>query len=160
MVRLAVAGNPAFAVTDIEGRRQGKSYSVDTLELLRSEHPEEEFFFIVGMDSFRELPAWREYSRLFELTHLVVVGRPGFTPGSPPHELLPIAIRSQFCYDEAPRKLRHKSGNMLIFLGETMLDIASREIRRRLAQGRSIRYLVPDPVVAYIHTHNLYITGR
>jgi nicotinate-nucleotide adenylyltransferase len=160
MARLAVAGNPAFAVTEIEGRRQGKSYSVDTLKLLRSAHPEEEFFFIVGMDSFREIHTWREYPRLFELAHLVVVGRPGFTPESPPHELLPIAVRSQFCYDEAPWRLRHQSGNMLIFLEESMLDIASREIRRLLVQGRSIRYLVPDAVAEYIHTHNLYVAGR
>ncbi|NLC70401.1 MAG: nicotinate-nucleotide adenylyltransferase [Desulfuromonadaceae bacterium] len=160
MTRLAVMDNPAFTVTDMEGRRSGKSYSVDTLTLLREDNPEGEFFFIIGMDSYREIHTWKDYPRLFELAHFVVVGRPGYGPESSPHEFLPTAIQPQFCYDEAPRMLRHRSGNTLIFLKESMLDIASRQIRRLLARNRSIRYLVPDQVTEYIHTHGLYAPGR
>ena len=160
MTRLAVEGNPAFSVSDLEGRRDGKSYSVDTLAQLRGDYPQGEFFFILGMDSFLELETWKEYPRLFELAHLVVAGRPGFHCRTDSPELLPIAVRSQFCYDETPRKLRHLSGNTLVFLQETMLDIASTQIRDLLSRQRSIRYLVPDAVTAYIRTHGLYATRR
>ena len=160
MTRLAVAGNPAFAVTDLEGQRSGASYSVDTLALLRAADPQKEYFFIVGMDSYLELHTWKDYPLLFELAHFIVAGRPGYASESSFHELLPIAVRPQFCYDGTPRRLRHKSGNKLIFLEETMLDIASRKIRQLLSQKRSIRYLVPDPVVAYIHNHRLYPSGH
>ncbi|MBN1142359.1 MAG: nicotinate-nucleotide adenylyltransferase [Deltaproteobacteria bacterium] len=160
MTRLAVEGNPAFSVSDLEGRRNGKSYSVDTLAQLRGDYPQGEFFFILGMDSFLELETWKEYPRLFELAHLVVVGRPGFHCRTDSPERLPIAVRSQFCYDGTPRKLRHLSGNTLVFLQETMLDIASTRIRDLLSRQRSIRYLVPDAVTAYIRTHGLYATRR
>jgi len=160
MTRLAVEGNPEFSVTDMEGRRSGKSYSIDTLTLLRREDPGKDLYFIVGMDSFLEIHTWRDFPRLFELAHLVVVGRPGYMPETAPQELLPIAVRDHFCYDETPRALRHISGNMLIFLQESMLDIASTQIRGMLAANRSIRYLVPDSVAEYIHFHRLYTAGR
>ncbi len=155
MVKAAIADNPAFAVTDLENRRPGKSYSVHTLEILRQEHPGEEFYFILGLDSFRDLPTWREYSRLFELAHLVVAARPGYDVGEW-LKLLPVAIREEFCYDSGIGKLLHRSGNSLIFLEETHLDISSSRIRRLLAEGRSVRYLVPPMVETYLTSHGLY----
>ncbi len=83
MVRAAIADNPAFAVSDLEAQRTGKSYSVQTLELLRAEAPAAAFFFIIGMDSFRDLPLWKDYRRLFALTNLVVIGRPGLETADP-----------------------------------------------------------------------------
>lgn len=155
MVKAAVADHPAFAASDLEAHRPGKSYSVHTLEILHRERPDDEFFFLIGMDSFRDLPSWREYRRLFELTHIVVAARPGVA-AEDPRELLPVAIRGEFCYDFDSRTLRHRSGNEVIFLQETYLGVSSTEIRNTLAAGHSVRYLVPPAVEAYIASRGLY----
>jgi nicotinate-nucleotide adenylyltransferase len=155
MVQAAIADHPAFVVSDLEARRSGKSYSVHTLEILRREYPGDEFYFIIGMDSFRDLHLWMEYHRLFELTHLVVAARPGVVMEEP-LELLPVAIRGEFCYEKVLKKLLHRSGTAVIFLEETLLDISSTGIRRLLGEGRSIRYLVPPAVEDYIQAHALY----
>ena len=156
MVEEAIAENPAFAASDLENRRSGKSYSVHTLEILREENPEAEYFFLMGMDSFREISSWREYRRLFSLCHLVVTARPG-SESAPPPELLPVAVRDEFCYDDASQKLVHRSGFTVIFLKETYLDISSTRIRELREAGRSVRYLVPAVVDHYIQQHALYL---
>ncbi len=155
MVEAATADHPAFGVSDLEGRRPGKNYSVHTLEELHREHPGEAFSFIIGMDSFRDIATWHDYRRLFTLANIVVAARPG-VPRGKPQELLPVAIRDQFCYDVAAQALRHQSGTSLIFLEETYLDISSTRIRELLATGRSIRYLVPPAVGDFINLHGLY----
>ena len=154
MVRAAIADNPGFFVSDLESRRAGKSYSVETLELLRREEPDDDFFFIIGMDSFRDLHLWKDFHRLFRLTNLVVADRPGVEMVDP-LQLLPVAMRGEFCYD-SPLKLRHHCGTTVIFLRERRLDISSTGIRRLVGEGRSIRYLVPPAVADYIDRHGLY----
>ncbi len=157
MVSGAIEDNPFFVASDLEARRTGKSYSVHTLEILRDESPEDAFFFIIGMDSFRDLATWREYRRLFELTHLAVAARPGVKMENP-LEFLPIALQGEFCYvcDTSLKKLRHSSGSEVVFLEETLLDISSTRIRRMVAEEHSVRYLVPDVVETYIREHGLY----
>ena len=155
MVQAAIADHPHFRVTDLEARRSGKSFSVDTLELLRQADPAGERFFIVGLDSFRDIATWKEYARIFTLAHLVVTARPGVDLPDP-LAALPVAVRGEFCYDNQLKKLRHCSGNSVIFLEETRLDISSTLIRRKVAAGESIRYLVPTAVAAYIAAHDLY----
>jgi nicotinate-nucleotide adenylyltransferase len=155
MVEAAIADNPHFETSDLEARRQGKSYSVHTLELLRDQSAEGELYFIIGMDSFRDITSWREYERLFELANIVVASRPGVSDEDPLN-LLPVAIREKFWYDCASRRLRHRCGTSVIFLEETLLDISSTRIRRLIVEGRSVRYLVPDAVIDHIHRHGLY----
>jgi nicotinate-nucleotide adenylyltransferase len=155
MVQAAIADHPNFRVTDLEARRSGKSFSVDTLELLRANDPGGERFFIIGLDSFRDIATWKEYARIFTLAHLVVTARPGVELPDP-LAALPVAVRGDFCYDDQLKKLRHRSGNAVIFLEETRLDISSTLIRRKVATGSSIRYLVPPAVAAYIADHDLY----
>jgi nicotinate-nucleotide adenylyltransferase len=155
MVEAAIADNPAFAASDLESHRTGKSYSVHTLEILRRDQPDQELFFIIGMDSFRDIGSWREYRRLFPLAHIVVAARPGIYSDDP-QALLPVAIRGDFCYDVQSKTLLHRSGNRVIFLEETLLDISSTRIRRLAADDRSIRYLVTPAVEEYISTHSLY----
>jgi nicotinate-nucleotide adenylyltransferase len=157
MVQAAIADNPGFRVSDLEGRRQGKSFSVDTLAILRHADPTGERYFIVGLDSFRDIASWKEYVRLFELAHLVVTARPGVELPDP-LAALPVAVRNDFCYDDQLKKLRHRSGNAVIFLEETRLDISSTLIRRKVANGASIRYLVPPAVADYIDRYGLYRT--
>src|SRR5262249_32930148 len=77
MVGIAIAGHSAFAVSDIEATRPGPHYSVETLETLRQDHPDEELFFLIGADSLEDLPSWREPERIARLATIVVVNRPG-----------------------------------------------------------------------------------
>ena len=155
MVELAIADHPDFAVSDLEGRRRGKNFSVDTLEILQRERPGDELFFIIGMDSFRDLATWHDYRRIFTLANIVVAPRPGVAE-TPPGERLPVAMRDQFCYDDQSKIWRHAGGTTLIFLEETYLDISSTRIRQLVAAGRSIRYLVPPAVAEYIRRRGLY----
>ena len=155
MVDAAIANEPLFFSTDLEARRKGKSYSVETLEQLKQEDPEGQLYFIIGLDSYRDIASWKEYHRLFELAHLVVVTRPGVQIDAP-LKALPVAMHNNFCYDAGSNKMRHKSGNYLIFLEETKLDISSTNIRSRTAAGLSVRNLVPAAVADYISRHALY----
>jgi len=155
MVRAAIADHDKFSVSDIEQQQPGKNYSVQTLQLLRQEFPHAEFYFIIGLDSFRDLPNWKDYQKLFELTHLVVVTRPGINDGNP-FELLPVAVQNQFCYSCSPEKWQHQKGKTLLFLNDTPLGISSTGIRELVAAGRSIRYLVPPAVASLIARYDLY----
>ena len=157
MTELATKDNPTFAASDLENRRTGKSYSVDSLAILQRENPGAQFYFIIGMDSFLEIHTWKDYRRLFTLSHFVVIPRPGFTLSAPPEELLPVAVRREFCYDENLGKFVHNSGNLLIFLKETFLDISSTRIRQMVKEKRSIKYLVTPAVEDFIRRHGLYL---
>lgn len=153
LVRLASASNPALEVCDLEVRRAGPSYSVDTLTELRAQLPSAELWFIVGADTLRDLEAWREPERLFSLAHFAVATRPGH-PGSA-RDLLPASLARAF--RDGPRGLVHASGNELRQVPFTPLAISASDIRRRIACGASIRYLVPDEVTEYIRKHHLYL---
>ena len=159
MVGLAVADNPRFAVSDLEGRRGGKSYSIDTLRTLREQHADDELFFIVGSDSYRDFSSWREYTSIFDICNIVVVERPGaviadLTAG------LPVAFSQEFCYYGAERRLAHRSGYSVYYLEGVPFDISSSAIRELVRQGRSIRYLVTEAVAHYIKEQRLYADAR
>jgi len=155
MVEAALRGHLSFQASDLETRRDGKSFSVDTLEILRQEDPQGERFFIIGLDSYRDIASWKDFERIFSLCHLVVTTRPGILLTSP-LEPLPVAIHEDFCYDEDAKKILHKSGHYVFFLSETRLDISSTQVRQRLYEGQSIRHLVPASVADYIDRHHLY----
>ncbi len=156
MVRMAIAGNPRFRASSLELRRRGWSYSVDTLRALRQRlGPRADLYFILGQDAFREIDTWHEYEQLFWLAHFVVTSRP-------PHgakaekSLLPVAVRSRFCYLPGRRGFVNDRGYRIHFYDVTALDISSSDIRARAARGASIRYLVPPGVRDYIARHRLY----
>jgi len=156
MVKRATTPYPQFEVSDIEGQRDGNSYSVDTLNMLHQHYPDDQFYFLVGMDSLNSIHTWHKYPQLFELCHLVVARRPGVTmPAS--NSALPVAIRQQFCYDSELNSFCHSSGHRLIFLEQTFLDISSTQIRACVANKQSIDELVPATVAEYITSHNLYV---
>lgn len=154
MVEAALCAYPAFKSCDIEGRRGGTSYSVETLEQLREEFPENEFHFIMGFDSFQEISLWKDYPRLFDLAHIVVTARPGFSGDF--RDLLPVAIADSFCYDSDSEKLLHASGFSLIMVAHTCRDISSTEVRKRLGSGRDVTALVPPAVAEYAEHYRLY----
>jgi len=155
MVQRAISGNPAFGISDIEARRSGKSYTVDTLTALRAERPADELFFIIGSDSFLELGLWHQYEEIFSLASLIVVERPGKEIKAPLHQL-PEAVRCQF-NQETDNLLRHSSGKSISFVTGTHLDISSSRLRQYIATRRSIRYLVPPEVETYIAQKGLYL---
>jgi nicotinate-nucleotide adenylyltransferase len=155
MVQRAIAGAPCFEMSDIEGRRGGTSYSIDTLRALRSTHPDDEFFFIIGSDSFLEFGTWHEYAAIFSLCNIVVVERPGGVVAAL-DKVLPTTVAGQFQYFGAERRLAHYSGYSVYYLEGVPLAISSSAIREMARLGRSIRYLVPDAVVHYIKEQRLY----
>ncbi len=159
MTRIAITDNPLFQASDLEAQRTGASFSVDTLQQLKSQNPEDEYFFIIGLDSFRDITTWKDYRQLFGLANIVVAKRPG--PGDDkPLSLLPVAIKDDFCYDERSLKLRHKSGYEIIFVNETNLNISSTEIRHFIATGQPVEEYVPEPVIDYINKNGLYRTNE
>lgn len=140
-MKLAVRDNSHFAVSDIELQRGGTSYTVDTMEILKDRYPGDEFYFIMGMDSFLELSGWKGVERLVELSQLVVVSRPGYELPQEQKQLLtlPPAVWQRTHFLEMPG-----------------LDIAATEIRERVKKGRSVRYLLTPEVETYIHENGIY----
>lgn len=156
MLEEAVGSTPGFAVSRIEADREGPSYLVDTLEQYRKIHGHAAVYFVLGMDSFREIRTWHRYPELFALADFIVTTRPGYTrPGLA--EALPADVAGAFRPVRSGATLfEHESGKKIYFQEITLLDISATRIRQWLRQGRSVRYLVPDPVLAYIEKHRLY----
>ncbi len=158
MVRIAVAGNPRFAIDDRECRQPTPSYTVDTLRALRVElGAERAFFLLMGADAFMALTTWKDWQRLFELTHIVVAHRPGIDFDMVEQSLPPALqaeYRSRVTRDVA--SLREKSAGHIVPILTTALEISATAIRKLIASGRSPRYLLPDAVIDYIRQHQLY----
>jgi nicotinate-nucleotide adenylyltransferase len=153
MARLAAATDPTLEVSDLELRRSGPSYTVDTLAELAAARPGVELWFVIGSDAFAELDTWHEPERLFELANFAVVERPGVRVRGLA-ELLP--ARFVPFLRGTPRGLAHASGHEVRVVSVPGLDISATDIRRRIVGGASIRYLVPEPVREYIEKHGLY----
>jgi nicotinate-nucleotide adenylyltransferase len=142
MLALAVAGQPAFRVEELEKDRPGPSYTVDTLAELRRRRPADELFLVIGSDTLLDLPTWREPRRVLELAALLVVGR----PGSPRADAA--ALGERLAPPGAPVRLETVEA--------PLIGVASRDLRRRAAEGRSLRYLTPRAVECYVHDKRLY----
>ena len=166
MVSLATVFTPYFTVSPIELQREGKSYSVETVrEFRKAAGPDARLYFVVGVDALLEMSAWREAEELLRLTRVVVTARPGWrldevegllTPeqrrllGEPTFRYLKVGEidAAQVEKSPAPREV--------LLVEVVSLDIASREIRQLVEEGRSVRHLVPDTVAAYMVKNRLY----
>lgn len=156
MAELAACESPLFQATDIEGRREGLSYSIETLRQFHHLFPNDlQVFFILGMDALLEIKTWREYQSLFDYAHFVVIQRPGFhaTKLEPFLHSLDLVFRKQG--ENGPFLM--PSGYSVIYKKATLMDISSTEIREKVASGRSIRFLVPEAVRSYIMDKGLYL---
>ena len=140
LCRLAVAGDDRFEVCDLEVRRGGSSFTVDTLRELHAQTPEDDLTFIVGGDTALGLPSWREPEAVLGLATLAVAERSGAGRGD-------VIERLQASFPDAAPP---------VFFDMPRLDISSSHIRRHVAEGRCIRYLVPDPVAERIARGRLY----
>ncbi len=143
MLRLATAGNPAFHVSEMEARRGGTSFTVDTLEELHAAKPERELVFLVGADMLHDLPHWRRADRICQLATMAAVRRPG--AAEPNFDcLLPIA---------GSERVAHFARHRVDMPG---VEFSSSDIRSRVAAAGSIRYRTPAAVEQFIAMHRLY----
>lgn len=156
MIRLAISGDKYFEVSDIEIKRGGVSYTIDTVkELIKTGGKGTEVNLIVGADAFNDISSWCDFEALFTLASFIIVGRPGF-PAKKPGEALPVELAGRFWYDVATGAYMNYHGNSLIYISAVPLDISSSDVRRRVKEGSSIRYLVPDDVERYVSKMHLY----
>ena len=131
MLKASIKNNPGFEISDYEIKKGGKSYSIDTVRHFRSMlGREEKLFFIVGGDSAVHLHTWKRIDEILKIVSFIVVNRPG--------------------HDDCTPEIPHRSVTM------PGIDIASSYIRRRILQGKSIKYLVPEEVFRYIKQHKIY----
>jgi nicotinate-nucleotide adenylyltransferase len=157
MSRLAVGDHPVMSVSDLEGRRPGRSYSIETLQQIRREvGPAWELYFILGLDAVLEIASWKDYKDLFTLCHFVVLDRPGYNRRRL-KEVLLREVHPLFRPLKAERGFLHPAGHKVILQETTLMDISGTAIREMVRHGRSIRYLLPEAVRKYIITHKLYL---
>lgn len=155
MVKCAVKGNPHFTVSDLELKRKGKSYSVDTIHHFRKIYkPENQLFFIIGEDAFQEITLWKDYKTIFSLCDWIVMHRSGLAKKDI-NEIISGELKGCFLESEGDILL-HPSNHRVYFTDITHLDISSSLIRERIKKGESIRYLLPEEVERYIKAHQLY----
>lgn len=152
MVELAVAGEPRLTVDGRELLRAKPSFTYDTLESLRGELAvDDQVFLLLGWDAFCGLPTWHRWQELLQHCHILVLQRPD--AGSEAPEALRDLLAARSVSD--PQGLVGPSGQ-IAFVWQTPLAVSATQIRHLLAEGRSVRFLVPDAVLAYIQTHGLY----
>lgn len=159
MVRLAIKGNAHFTVSDMEIRRGGRSYTIDTIEALRQSHPGVELYFLTGLDSFLEIRTWKDWDRLMTLCSFVVLSRDGYRfcdvaqlgfPDIPERELSALDDREK-------DQVVIAAGNSRVYFERVpFYDISSTDIRARVRGARSIKYHLPDAVEHYIIENKLY----
>lgn len=145
MLRRAIADNERFELCDIELKRPGKSYTIDTLRELRKLYgAETKLYFIIGSDSIHELPQWKDIEEIIELAEIAPIMRPGHRQGDEMHRLAGLIGA------EAARRIS------LRFLRIPLVNVSSTDLRQRIAAGKSIRYLTPDAAREYIEKNGLY----
>lgn len=141
MTGLAIENNPHFALSTIEIDRDGNSYSYETLETLRKQNPNTEYFFLVGSDTLFALETWKHPEILLPSCTILVAVRDGV-----PMEKM----------QEHAKYLEEKFGGSIKLLTTPNIEISATDIRNRLAQNRNVKYFVPDSVLEFIHKYDLY----
>ncbi|MEG0967339.1 MAG: nicotinate-nucleotide adenylyltransferase [Pseudomonas sp.] len=152
MVRCAVEGVPTLSVDARELARDTPSYTIETLELMRAElAASDQLFLLLGWDAFCGLPSWHRWEELLQHCHILVLQRPDADVEPPDALRNLLAARSV----SDPQALIGPAGH-IAFVWQTPLAVSATQIRQLLASGKSVRFLVPDAVLAYIDAHNLY----
>jgi nicotinate-nucleotide adenylyltransferase len=157
MAALAVIDEPGWTVSDVELRRDGPSYSYDTLTSIAAEGwTPSQIFFLLGADAFAEIATWSRYPAVLDLAHFVVVARPGTRLDDVAARVPAVAARVV-----TPASLDAGPGTGVVMLAGATPDVSSTDIRARAARGETLRGLVSAPVERYIRRHGLYgATGR
>lgn len=157
MVELALAGHPRFEIDPAEATSGEASYTVPTLERLRRTLGSRPLVLLLGADAYAGLPGWHRWQEIFSLAHVAIAHRPGFAlePSALPAALREIH-RARAVADDHPAALSAVPAGCVIGFPTTPLDVSATRIRELLAAGRSVRYLLPQAVIDYIHHHHLY----
>ena len=165
MVRLAIASDPSFAISDVEIRRPGKSYSIDTIRLLQQEYgAQTQLFFLIGLDAFLDFPSWHDPLTLLELCQFVVLSRPGLSfrslstvPLLPP---IPYPSLADLDAGRISRIETPLGRQRLTCLKLPPCPVSASDIRSRIRQGFTVANLLPPLVESYILQHHLYQEDR
>lgn len=139
MLERALAGNERFAISRADIDRPGPHYSLDMVQIIQTEYPQAELYFVMGGDSLRDLPQWHRPEEFVKRCWLAVMRRPGTEIDPAIHEAIIPGLAQRVIMIDAP-----------------LIDISSTDITQRRIQGKSIRYFVPDLVLDYIEAHQLY----
>ena len=161
MVRLAILDNPFFEISDIETRRRGKSYTVRTIEELKEAYPGREFYLVLGIDAFLDLPNWWDPDRLAALSNFVIISRPGFrfadlrlSPYLKKTDHRVLMELDDAKKDSYPIVL--KSGKEGTLMRTTPLGISATDVRNYIKEGESVKYLLPAEVQSFIIRNKLF----
>lgn|SRR3989338_908081 len=130
MVKLAIKGNRFFSVSDLEIKRDGRSYTIDTIKQFKEIYLEDELYFIIGSDLLKYLNEWKDLAQIIKMVKFIVATRPGYRLEEIPAYISTVAIRA--------------------------VDVSGYEIRKAIKDNNSFRYLVSDPVFSYINKKGLY----
>lgn len=130
MVEVAISGNPYFSVSDLEIKRDGRSYTIDTIKELKIRYPKDDLYFIIGSDLLKYLQEWKDLTEIIKIVKFIAATRPGYPLEKIPSHISTLPIRA--------------------------VDISGFEIRKAIREGKSFRYLVPEEVFDYINKHGLY----
>jgi nicotinate-nucleotide adenylyltransferase len=131
MVKLAIAGNKYFSVSDVEIKRDGHSYTIDTIKEFKRRFPKDELYFIIGSDLLKYLADWKDLNEIIQMVRFIVATRPGYSLNEIPSYISTMPIRA--------------------------VDVSGFQIRRCIKDKKSFRYLVPDGVYRYIIKKKLYL---
>ena len=162
MMRLAVGSRASFEISDIELRRTGPSYTVDTLSHFKQTAPDRDYYLIVGLDAFLEIDTWKAYLEIFKQVPVIIMARPG---GLPEPALSSWQAVADFIRQNISGGYRITDGGAfdadggyepIHFIDVSLLDISGTGIRDSIRRGKSIRYLVPKEVEDYIRQRGLY----
>ena len=155
MVGKAIAGQAGFVADDRELRREGPSYSVDTLSAIREEHPDQPIALIIGMDAFLGLPKWHRWRELLGLAHIVIAHRPGWRAP----DMGPLGELLADCGTHRIENLHEAKAGRIYIHDVTQLEISSTDIRELIAGGRDPIFLMPDAVREVIEESKCYANG-
>ena len=164
MLTRAIAGTPGFCLSDVELRRPGRSYTIDTVDQMASGlDPSNECYLIVGIDAFLEIDTWKSYKLLFERISFIVMSRPpvsGENCAGQSFKGLAAFVEEKvspgYAADPGGKTLVHPEWRPIHLYDVTPMGIAATRIRQRVRRGESIRFLVPEAVETYINEKRLY----
>jgi nicotinate-nucleotide adenylyltransferase len=163
MARIATSNTPGFSAYDVELKRSGPSYTIDTVLYFKSVMPETKLYFILGLDAFLEIDTWKSYMDLFPLIPFIILTRPDAGHKDPSlrqqkiEDFIKSRISAGYKYDSSQSGFIHLKMEPLFLFDVTPLEISSSAIRSLIKKERSIRFLVPDEAIDFIKTKGLYL---
>ncbi|MFO7666785.1 MAG: nicotinate-nucleotide adenylyltransferase [Desulfobacterales bacterium] len=163
MIRMAISGYPALTVSDVELKRSGPSYTIDTVKHFKSFQTDQtDFYLIVGLDAFLEIDTWKSFRELFGLVPFIVMSRPGLNYEDSATELknlgdyLNSKISTGYYFSKQDSCYMHKANKPVYIFEVSLIDISSTKIRRMVQKGEPISFLVPANVELFIKSRDLY----